>query len=880
MLAKWTNLKTNCIFFIFCMVLPFAIFYWAFPFVSEWTIGNDYTRFSIHHQLELMFALKTGTFPLYIPGFEGGRTAFALSIGELFHPISYLAAMFPAYWSGDALEVNTLLRLLFLGGAHFLLFHFLRQLHFSDVISFLLSFITVYSLQMLSLFRGASCESWTGFIFLMAGAGMYYLTRSKKWGLFIVFSTYWLICSGHLPTIYYILMGLTLFIFFLPFVLDSIDGHPVSGFNTKVSYFTTTAGLLLLGLLAASVFLVPTYVDFVSSCVARVGGSYAWANNYQDTFMGTVNNFFYPLRSFGAFGGTPLLLTGLLIPLLRFFKIRIPWAIWGVWALILIVFLHMQGDRTPVHYLIWKYLPFADSIRVPGRITVLMPMLFLLLFIWVFGSSYMIHIYRYKIKIYAVLSAAGILVFLIYQACQTIFPAMEKDLFLFSPAVIRVIPGWVEPFNVLLTLFILSLLVWAGIFSRKRNYMLVFICAISIVQLTVFIYYGTWIEEKSDMPTLNMLRGQKKNDLSYHFSQNPGAGLYSRLIQQQLAHTCLEPYMAKVFTEYDVEKDQENVYQRIAEGIHPNFCVIESPGHAAMPQKNSTSRMSYTGRDEVALEYGSYNRMVFEAKTSKSGFFMFAEPDNGRWKAFVNGNKAKIFRANGIYPAVVVPAGVNTVEFRYFSHATLWGLCLSLFFFFAILAYCAHRRLPKPASWIATGLILGFVVSVFLLWHHRLYNGKNLNTHYSWEKTHTTAHKNLAYYKHAQTNSTYNWHYPHLFSGGLAVDGNRNVNSGLVLDFMPITDPKLLIDLGRIEPIGLIKIFQGLYQEDGVRINPMPLYIAFSEDRQNWRHGKITGNERTIAVELPHRVNARYVMIRAAGKCLLAIDEVEIYSTH
>lgn len=66
-------------------VLPFLVLYWLMPFIGKYTIGNDYLIFWIQQQLYLHFSVRHGAFPLYAPGFAGGRTASALTLGQLWH---------------------------------------------------------------------------------------------------------------------------------------------------------------------------------------------------------------------------------------------------------------------------------------------------------------------------------------------------------------------------------------------------------------------------------------------------------------------------------------------------------------------------------------------------------------------------------------------------------------------------------------------------------------------------------------------------------------------------------------------------------------------------------------------------------------------------
>ena len=61
--------KTHISIYFIIILLPFLLLYWMIPFVSNLTIGNDYPLYSIQWQMELLFSIKTGSFPLYAPGF-------------------------------------------------------------------------------------------------------------------------------------------------------------------------------------------------------------------------------------------------------------------------------------------------------------------------------------------------------------------------------------------------------------------------------------------------------------------------------------------------------------------------------------------------------------------------------------------------------------------------------------------------------------------------------------------------------------------------------------------------------------------------------------------------------------------------------------------
>ena len=172
---------------VIILAVPFFVLYWLVPFASKYTIGIDYTKFWIDMQLYLRFSLEHGTFPLYAPGFNGGWTSSALTLGQLWHPISWLAANLPGYWTGHAHEIGTLLRLFSLGGVHLVLFFFLRRLRLDITLAFLISFITTYNLRMLDMFRyGASLENYTAFLLLCVMIAWCYVTPKNDSGPFVL----------------------------------------------------------------------------------------------------------------------------------------------------------------------------------------------------------------------------------------------------------------------------------------------------------------------------------------------------------------------------------------------------------------------------------------------------------------------------------------------------------------------------------------------------------------------------------------------------------------------------------------------------------------------------------------------------------------------
>ncbi|NIN24020.1 MAG: hypothetical protein GTO45_38420, partial [Candidatus Aminicenantes bacterium] len=243
--------KTPRIVYLTILLLPFLLFYWMLPFIADQSIGKDYQTIGIQSQMELFFSIKTGSFPLYVPGFAAGNSSLTLTLGQLFHPITYIASVLPGYWSGKALEWNSFLRLLSLGLTHVVLFAFLRKLKLKMLFSFLLSSITIYNLRMLDLFRYlASLEAYTGFVLLCTATGWYYLNPTRWLGpLSIIGLTAWLTCSGHAQMMYYGIVGAGLFSFVAPFFISAM----IPGMRTDIKdlsrFWIKTTVFLMLGVL-------------------------------------------------------------------------------------------------------------------------------------------------------------------------------------------------------------------------------------------------------------------------------------------------------------------------------------------------------------------------------------------------------------------------------------------------------------------------------------------------------------------------------------------------------------------------------------------------------------------------------------------------------
>jgi hypothetical protein len=121
-------------------------------------------------------------------------------------------------------------------------------------------------------------------------------------------------------------------------------------------------------------------------------------------------------------------------------------------------------------------------------------------------------------------------------------------------------------------------------------------------------------------------------------------------------------------------------------GVDPaTTVVVESP----VPEPG---RVLTSGRVEpLAL---TPNRLAFATEADGEGYFVLADTDYPGWRAYVDGRRAPILRANYNFRAVPVPPGSHRVEFRF--KPTGFTEALAVAIASALAAFVLARRGMRP----------------------------------------------------------------------------------------------------------------------------------------------------------------------------------------
>ena len=903
--------KTSLSIYPIIIILPFLIFYWMIPFVSNLTIGNDYQLYSIQWQMELLFSIRTGSFPIYAPGFAFGHSTSAMTLAQIYHPFTYISSHLPGYWNGKALQLNTLLRLLSLGLAQLALFAFLRKIRLNTLFSFLLSSITVYNLRMLDMFRfGASLETYTGFLFLCTAIGRYFLKPSKLLGpLSIIGATYWLICSGHPVMMYYGLLGIGLYLIVLPFFLsDMIEKKFI--FKDALMFWGRTGIYMFLGIMLSSAYILPYYFDFIRWNVSRVSTSYSYSLSLE-TFYGNISNFFMPLFSdvHNAFGGSYLFLIAALLPVLRFFRVRVPRSVWIVWVATLFVYLYTEGARTPIHRWVWEYLPFASSVRPEGRISIVMPILLMLLLSWIMqANSFTLRLRLLTVTMNSYILLALVSLFLI--ALYSILSGLIRpELSIFSCKYIRDINLKTIVTVAFIGIISLIVLILYGALPKARHVLGILLCFAILLHIGWMLRYGTFVAKRHDQPSFDQMKSQKRETIN--ITAYPGEGLFSSVVTSQMDHSFVEPFLGKIYTDIVPVSSQDEAHDKMVRHRLPQQIFIEN--YDPEKARSLTDKALHMDKGTVNLIYSSYNRLKFRVMSEMPVFFGLSYPYTGYWKAWVNGNQVRIYRANGAAQAVEIPKGNGIIEFRYWSPAAFWGIVISsatfvlIGFYFSFISLSGFPRIIVAAFFLSIGV--GFVI----LWNYSLYTGDNLGTQYTWTYSPPESKPNIAYGKRTSNLPVpkgifYDWYLKggiYLNHSSRVVDGNKSKGSGFRIPPEDKTDvfidldrnvvhlnkkdgsgykmppeetPSVTIDLSNRERISSVIIYASASIADDINCN---FEALVSDDQKSWK--KVASaipdlkNDRPVKIDFDSPQTARYVRIEVSGSRKVILDEVEVY---
>jgi len=114
------------------------------------------------------------------------------------------------------------------------------------------------------------------------------------------------------------------------------------------------------------------------------------------------------------------------------------------------------------------------------------------------------------------------------------------------------------------------------------------------------------------------------------------------------------------------------------------------------------NRAVIIGPDSAGLQVTGFtvNSLEFKTDLARDLFLVYTDSFDTDWKAFINGKPAAIYRAQGAFKGLVLPAGKNTVMLKFDPAFGAWfylGLIIFFYAFFGISVFVfLSRKTKKP----------------------------------------------------------------------------------------------------------------------------------------------------------------------------------------
>lgn len=714
-------------FWALFLLLPFVVLWKFAPFVSDKTIGNDYVIYPFDAQLEFIWSWGRGMVPLYVPNFDGGNTAAGMTLGQGWHPITWICAFVPWYSTGGAELVVTSLRLLELGFTHAVLYRVTRQTGLGRAASFVLTLAVVFNGRMLDSFRyGSSLEGFCGMLLMCAAfASAYMKGWSFKRVTLAAFAVYVTLVSGHPQWALFGTTGAGLFALCLPLVGGQLAVVPTAR-DRWWKYLAGLGGACILGVILAAGYVLPFMREFMSQNGERVNQAYSFTVGYGDTVRGTISNFVRPLEAdvHGSFGGNILFLAVVLsVPVLFVTRKRFAIGVLAPSLLFAVALFFAMGKATPIHRFMVEHLPLFSSFRTPGRATLWIPPMLLVIGWVVFADLERPDVARRWMKIPAIaiggaLSVVGLLLFHVLTYGNRVGDN--------TPAAIAKVPRFAAPLLLGLAAVGASMLALLAVRARVTRLVTWSILIVSVIAAAAIVLpFGTWRADRKPMRTIEQI------DAHHHTSRtfwgDAGYGMAPALVSKaRAAKIPAKRELSSVAENARFAATNEEAIAMVKAGLPPGTVVLTS-------DEISIPAAEGRGKPKSQPTRINWNRWSFVVQAPRGGVFVFGQPALKEWSARVDGNVVPILTANAVFAAVVLEPGEHDVEFRYESKSTLMGGLLFFVGLALILAvngfFTGWRAKTKRARvlwWIGAALSIGLVVTVGVFWHKGLTPSLNL----------------------------------------------------------------------------------------------------------------------------------------------------------